>query len=169
MDTCAENPTAVTRLPDLARLDAFDVAGPSKRFDQASKAEIPELWSRLIETLPFPGQSSSWDSYGVAWNADRAQASFDYMPAVGVIPGCVPPEGFSILHIPAATYLVFRITLDGTALHPQVKSAMATIFGTLVPASGMRVADAPEFERYDGDFEPDRPGAWIDFHVPVHA
>jgi hypothetical protein len=34
-------------------------------------------------------------------------------------------------------------SLDGTALPPQVKGAMATIWGELIPASGLAVADSP--------------------------
>ncbi len=44
---------------------------------------------------------------------------------------------------------------------------MATIWGELVPASGLIVADSPDFELYDGRFAPDRPGTVIDVHVPV--
>jgi len=63
---------AVTRLPDLVALDAFTVAGPSARFDEVNKAEIPQLWSKLMGALPFEGQAPSWTTYGVVWNVDRA-------------------------------------------------------------------------------------------------
>ena len=162
--------TAVTRLPDLVRLDGFSVAGPSRRFDHATKSEIPQLWSALIGALPLKGQSPSWATYGVVWSADPQSGSFQYMAGVGVLgPDCELPEGFTVKQIPAATYAVFRIALNGSALHPQVKSAMATIWSELIPASGLRVADSPDFELYDGRFEPDQPGAVIDFHVPVEV
>ncbi len=161
--------TAVTRLPDLVRLEAFSIAGPARRFDQESRAEIPQLWSALIGALPFKGQEPSWATYGAVWSVDREEGSFDYMAGVGIAPGSTLPAGFSEKRIPAATYAVFRITLDGSALHPQVKNAMATIWGQLIPASGLKLADSPDFELYDGRFEPTRPGAVIDFHVPVEG
>lgn len=162
--------TAVTRLPDLVRLDGFSVAGPSRRFDHATKSEIPQLWSALVGALPLKGQSPSWATYGVVWSVDRDSGSFEYMAGVGVEGAdCELPRGFTVKQIPAATYAVFRIALNGSALHPQVKSAMATIWSELIPASGLRVADSPDFELYDGRFEPDQPGAVIDFHVPVEA
>jgi AraC family transcriptional regulator len=160
---------SVVRLPDLLRLPAFRVAGPARNFDEASKAEIPQLWSALIGALPFEGQVDSWDTYGVVSSVDGGAGCFQYMAAVDVAPGCVPPAGFSTLEIAAATYAVFRITLNGTALHPQVKQAMATIWGELLPASGLKVVDGPDFELYDGRFDPQTPGAVIDFHVPVAA
>jgi len=159
---------AVARLPGLATRDAFTVAGPTRRFDPTTAATIPDLWSRLIRALPFvDGQVPGWSTYGVVWSADREEGSFDYLAGVGVRPDGTLPAGFVRKAIPAATYAVFRITLDGTALPPQVKGAMATIWGELIPASGLTVADGPDFELYDGRFAPDRPGTVIDVHVPV--
>lgn len=162
-----ERSASVVQLPDVVMPSAFHVAGPSRRFDEASKAQIPQLWSELIGRLPFDGQVDSWATYGVVSGMDRAEGSFDYMAGVGVEAGCTPPPGFSVIEIPAATYLVFRITLNGGAVHPQVKQAMATIWGSLIPGSGRAVVEGPDFERYDGRFDPQQAGAIIDFHVPV--
>ncbi len=168
MPASAVTSRAVARLPDLVTLAAFTVAGPTRRFDQATASTIPNLWSTLIRALPLVDeQVPSWATYGVVWSVDKDEGSFDYMAAVGVRPEGHLPAGFARKMIPAATYAVFRVTLDGTALHPQMKSAMATIWGELVPASGLIVADSPDFELYDGRFAPDRPGTVIDVHVPV--
>ena len=173
MNAPSSTSTAVTRLPDLIRLEAFSVAGPARRFDDATKSEIPQLWAALVGALPLKGQSPSWATYGVVWSADRETGGFQYMAGVGMGAGAGTahelPKGFTVKEIPAATYVVFRIALNGSALHPQVKSAMATIWGELIPASGLRVADSPDFELYDGQFAPDQPGAVIDFHVPVEV
>ena len=169
MSLPAAQNTAVVPLPGLVTMPAFHVAGPARRFDEATKAEIPHLWSALIGRLPFAGQVESWATYGVVSSVDKAEGGFQYMAGVGVEPGCVPPPGFSTMEIPAATYVVFRITLNGTALHPQVKQAMATIWGELVPATGLTVVDGPDFELYDGRFDPQKPGSLIDLHIPVAA
>ena len=161
--------TPVVQLPELATMPGFFVAGPARRFDEASKAEIPQLWSVLIGALPFKGQTPSWATYGVVSGVDKGEGCFQYMAGVGVEAGCVPPPGFSTMEIPAATYAVFRITLNGSALHPQVKQAMAAIWGELIPASGLKVVDGPDFELYDGRFDPQKAGSVIDFHVPVEA
>ena len=159
----------VVRLPELATLPAFHVAGPSRRFDEASKSEIPQLWSALIGALPFKGQTPSWATYGVVSSVDASDCCFQYMAGVSVEPDCVPPPGFATMRIPAATYAVFRVTLNGSALHPQVKQAMASIWCELVPASGLKLVDGPDFELYDGRFDPQKAGSVIDFHVPVEA
>jgi AraC family transcriptional regulator len=147
----------------------FHVCGPARQFDETTKAEIPRLWSALIGALPFAGQVESWATYGVVSCVDRSEGSFQYMAGVGVEAGCVPPAGFATMAIAGATYAVFRITLDGAALHPQVKRAMASIWGDLIPASGLKLADGPDFELYDGRFDPLKPGSFIDFYVPVEA
>jgi len=167
--TAPTRTAAVVRLPALATLPAFHVAGPARRFDEATKSEIPQLWSALIGSLPFPGQVKSWATYGVVTSVEAGEGAFQYLAGVGVEPDCVPPPGFSKIEIPAATYAVFRITLDGSALHPQVQQAMAAVWGELLPASGLKVAGGPDFELYDGRFDPLRAGSVIDFHVPVDA
>jgi AraC family transcriptional regulator len=161
--------TAVVLLPERVALAAFHVAGPARRFDESTKAEIPQLWSALIGALPFACQLESWATYGIVSRVDQAEGCFQYMAGVGVQAGCVPPPGFSTMAIPAASYAVFRITLNGTALHPQVKQAMAAIWGELIPAAGLKVVDGPDFELYDGRFDPQKPGSVIDFHVPVEG
>ena len=169
MNAPTEPITPVVRLPELVAMSSFLVAGPARRFDQATKSEIPQLWPALIGALPFKGQVSSWATYGVVSQAAPSDGSFQYMAGVGIEPGCVPPAGFSTMEIPAATYAVFRITLNGSALHPQVKQAMAAIWGELIPASGLKLVPGPDFELYDGRFDPQKAGSVIDFHVPVEG
>jgi len=41
--------------------------------------------------------------------------------------------------------------------------------GERAPASGLKLVDGPDFELYDGRFDPQKAGAVIDFHVPVEA
>ena len=161
--------TPVERLPGLVSVPPFRVCGPARQFDETTKAEIPQLWSALLGALPFAGQVKSWATYGVVSSVDRSEGSFQYMAGVGVEPGCVPPPGFATMPIGGATYAVFRITLDGAALHPQLKRAMAAIWRDLIPASGLELADGPDFELYDGRFDPLKPGSFIDFYVPVEA
>lgn len=165
----SQETASVVQLPDIVALPAFHLSGPARRFDEATKAAIPQLWSALIGSLPFAGQVDSRSTYGVVAGLDPADGSFQYMAGVRVEPNCVPPSGFSTMQISAASYAVFRITLDGSALHPQIKRAMGTIWGQLIPNSGLETLDGPDFELYDGSADPGKPGSHIDFHVPVQA
>ncbi|GGE19502.1 AraC family transcriptional regulator [Aureimonas endophytica] len=169
MSTPTAVETAVRRLPDLVPLPSFTLAGPARRFDEGNKAEIPQLWSRLVGALPFEGQAESWASYGTVSAVDRAEGSFRYLAGVEIRPGAEPPAGFETLTLPAAAYVVFRITLDGGPVHLQIKAAMREIWGELIPDSGLDLAGSPDFERYDGRIPLSEPGATLDFYVPVRA
>jgi len=163
------NPANVIHLEAPARLDAFTVAGYSRQFDDSTKSQIPQLWSRLIGSLPFEGQVKSWNTYGVVWNGEAGEGSFHYLAGVAVRHQALLPAGMETKEIPAAMYAVFRITLNGGPLHPQIKAAMARIWGALIPQANLKVANSPDFEIYDGEFSPNRAGAFIDFHVPIES
>src|SRR5690349_1271280 len=135
--------TIVTAKPDIALLDgitqrgAFTVAGPSARIEGNNKQVIPTLWPRLLHRLPLAGQKSR-GSYGVCWGADLGEGSFNYMAGVEVARGSALPEGFSAIDIPAQSYRVFRVTLDGSEIHPQMTAAAQEIWGERLPKSGWR-------------------------------
>ena len=94
---------------------------------------------------------------------------FSYIAGAGLEPGAVPPDGMDTLVFPPAPTRCFASRSTAAPLHPQVKAAMAAIWGEILPASGLTVTEGPDFEAYDGRFSPDRPGAIIDFHVPVRG
>lgn len=169
MTTDSTPSPSVVHLPERARLPAFRVAGPLRHFGHANKAEVPQLWGTLFCALPLAGQVQDGRSYGVISNIDGRRGTFDYMAGVAVEADHALPEGFTAQDIAAATYAVFCITLDGSAIHPQVKRAMETIWGELVPGAGLRIADGPDLEVYDERFIPDKAGAQFDFYVPVEA
>ena len=169
MTAPAPHPSSVVLLPERVHLPDLHVAGPARRFDEATRGDIPELWSALIGALPFPGQADDGVTYGIVCSVDADEGRFQYTAGVGVTPGCPLPPGFTPMTIAAATYAVFRITLNGAALQPQVQQAMAVVWGELLPASGLKLAAGPDFERYGGDFDPLKAGCCIDFHVPVEA
>jgi AraC family transcriptional regulator len=164
--------TIVTAKPDIALLEgitrrvAFTVVGPSARIEADNKEVIPTLWPRLLHRLPLAGQRSR-AGYGVCWGADLKEGSFNYMAGVEIAPGSALPEGFSIIDIPAQSYRVFRVTLDGSEIHPQMKAAAQEIWGERLAKAGWRLASGVDFEYYGEDFDPGRRGAVIDVHIPV--
>lgn len=159
----------VRLLPDLDHREAVTVAGLAGRYDQQSKAAIPSLWDRLVPLLPLPGQRSDWATYGAVWDTDAGTGTFGYIAGAALAPGAAVPPGLDTLELPAGPHAVFRITLDGGPLHPQVAAAMAAIWGRLLPASGLKPTGGPAFELYDGRFAPGTAGAVIDYFVPVQG
>jgi AraC family transcriptional regulator len=158
----------VEQMQDLVKRDAFTVVGVRALFDQQNKSGIPGLWPRLIRSLPLHGQANAV-TYGVCWMENKAEGRFNYMAGVEVIGDPALPDGFERLQLAAQTYVVFRLTLDGGPLHPQMQAAMPIIWGDMLPKSGLKAVQAPDLEVYPADFEPMRKGAYVDMHVAIET
>ena len=155
-------------LDGVQRRDAFTVAGVSARFDDNTKSGIPALWPKLIARLPLGGQKDA-RSYGVCRATGERDGSIFYMAAVEVDENTPLPAGLERLRVAAQSYLVFRIRFDGPNLHPQIQAAMKEIWSNALPNSKYKLAQAPDFELYPENFDPARPGATIDYYIPVVA
>jgi AraC family transcriptional regulator len=158
----------VEKLPDLVKRDAFTVAGPGALFNEDNKSGIPALWPRLIRVLPLAGQADA-RTYGVCRMADKAEGVLRYIAGVEVKGDAPLPDGFERIDIAAHTYAVFRLTLDGSALHPQMQATMPVIWGELLPRSGLKTVPSPDFELYPTDFEPMRKGSYVDMYIAVEG
>jgi len=153
---------------DLVARGGFVVAGPSALFTHENKSGIPALWPRLIRALPLTGQADA-RTYGVCKMMDKQEGCLKYLAGVEVTGDAPLPDGFERIALEAHTYAVFRLTLDGSALHPQMQAAMPKIWGELLPQSGFKTVPAPDFELYPSDFEPMRKGAYVDMYIAVEA
>ncbi|MBL6853034.1 MAG: AraC family transcriptional regulator [Alphaproteobacteria bacterium] len=158
----------VDKLPDLVKRPAFTVAGPSALFNAENKSGIPALWPRLIRALPLAGQADA-RTYGVCKMIDKTEGCLKYIAGVEVKGDTPLPDGFERIDIASHTYAVFRLTLDGSALHPQMQTAMPVIWGELLPKSGLKTVPSPDFELYPADFEPMRKGTYVDMYIAVDA
>lgn len=146
----------------------FRVAGFSGVFDEATRSQIPMLWPKLIQRLPFAGQVGDDASFGVCWPAEGEAGCFRYLAAVPIAADAPAPEGMEVKDVPAQTYLVFRQETDGSPLHPQMAAAVKEIWGERVPRSGFKLANGPDIEAYPPGFEPDRP-SHVEWWIPVEA
>jgi len=154
--------------PTPTRKPGLRVAGVSGVFDEATRAQIPALWPRLIQRLPLQGQVGDDASFGVCWAADKGDGCFHYMAAVPIAADAPAPEGLEVRNVPAQTYLVFRQETDGSPLHPQMQAAVTEIWGERVPKSGFKLANAPDLEAYPPGFEPGQP-SHVEWWIPVEA
>jgi AraC family transcriptional regulator len=148
------------------RRAAFRVAGVSGLFDEDNKGGIPALWPPLVQRLPLKGQAGH-ETFGVMWG--DSDGGFHYMAAAPIAADAPAPEGLEVKDVPAQDYLVFRQTLDGSELHPQMQAAVKQIWGERIPGSGYELARGPDLEVYPADFQPDRAGATVEWWIPVKA
>ena len=141
---------------------AFLVAGLGERFNHENGAGIPGLWQRyhlFVDRIPNRvGQVA----YGVCCNGDDS-GNFDYIAGVEVADFSDLPREFARVRIPAQRYAVFSHTEHISTIRRSVN----TIWNHWLPASGLKVADAPNFERYDQNFDAATGNGGLEIWVPV--
>jgi AraC family transcriptional regulator len=138
------------------------VAGIGDRFSHENGAGIPGLWQRFHQTVAdLPGRVGQV-AYGVCCNGDDA-GNFDYIAGVEVTDFSGLPREFMRVRIPAQKYAVFTH-------HEHISTIRRTInaiWNHWLPASGFQVADAPNFERYDENFDPNTGNGGFEIWVPI--
>ena len=153
--------------PAPARKPAMRIAGLAQDFDESTVSGIPALWRRFSPSLPLTGQAGG-GTFGVCCGGP-AGVGLHYIAGVQIAADAPVPEGFEVIDLPARSYLVFRQVLDGGPLQPQMQSAVREIWSQRVPGSGHALVRAPDLEVYPEDFQPDKPGAWVEWWIPVEA
>ncbi len=153
--------------PRFETAKAFLVAGPAERISCDNGAMIPGLWQRFhreIADIPARvGQGKIQVAYGVCCNGDDA-GNFDYIAGVEVADFSDLPRRFGRIRIPEQRYAVFTHTEHIASIRRTVN----TIWNQWLPASGLRAADAPNFERYDEKFDPATGKGGFEIWIPVH-
>ncbi len=138
------------------------VAGLSERYTCESSAAIPGQWQRFHQSVEnIPGRIGKV-AYGVCCNADDA-GNFDYIAGVEVSDFSDLPREFGSVRIPAARYAVFTHRDHISSIRRTVN----TIWNHWLPSSGLKAADAPNFERYDENFDPLTGNGGLEIWIPV--
>jgi AraC family transcriptional regulator len=138
------------------------IAGLSERYTSETSANIPAQWQRFVPHLGhIPGQVGR-TTYGVLCNGDDA-GNTEYISGVEVSDFACLPKDLSRLRIPEHKYAVFSIR-DHIST---IRRAWYTIWNQWLPASGCKVAEAPEFERYGEQFNPTTGTGGFEIWIPV--
>jgi AraC family transcriptional regulator len=140
------------------------LAGLVERHHCESSTGIPDQWQRFAPYLgTIPGQVGKV-AYGVIYNFDR-ESNFDYMCGVEVAGSPVLPRGLTTLTVPARKYVVFthRGHIAG------IRSTFAAIWSTWFPGSGHKPVEAPTFERYGPEFNPNTGMGGVEIWIPIEA
>jgi len=138
------------------------VAGIGERYTCENSAGIPGQWQRFHQSVAnIPGRIGKV-AYGVCCNGDDA-GNFDYIAGVEVSDFSDLPREFYSVRIPEQKYAVFTHRDHISTIRRTVN----TIWNHWLPASGMKAADAPNFERYDENFDPLTGNGGLEIWVPV--
>ena len=125
-------------------------------------AGIPNLWHQFHHTVDHIPARIGKLAYGVCCNGDDA-GNFDYVAGVEVADFSDLPREFARVRLPEAKYAVFT-----HAEHiSTIRRTVNTIWNQWLPASGMKAADAPSFERYDEKFDSATGNGGLEIWVPV--
>jgi AraC family transcriptional regulator len=138
------------------------VAGIGERYNNENAAGIPGQWQRFHQSVANIPARIGPVAYGVCGNGDDA-GNFDYIAGVEVSDFSDLPREFSPVRIPEQKYAVF--THGGHV--SIIRRTFNTIWNHWLPASGLKAADAPIFERYDANFDPLTGNGGFEIWVPV--
>lgn len=159
------NSTALDHLtaPRFETSKPLLVAGLGERINHDNQgAGIPNQWQRFHQSVEdIPGRIGRI-AYGVCCNGDDA-GNFDYIAGVEVVDFSDLPREFSRVRIPEQKYAVFTHSDHISSIRRTVN----TIWNHWLPVSGMKAADAPNFERYDEKFDPLTGDGGLEIWIPV--
>jgi AraC family transcriptional regulator len=138
------------------------VAGLVGRYSSENGAGIPGQWQRFHQCVANIPDRIGQVAYGVCCNGDDA-GNFDYISGVEVSDFSDLPREFGRVRIPEQRYAVFTHRDHISTIRRTVN----TIWNHWLPASGQKAADAPNFERYDENFNPLTGDGGLEIWVPI--
>jgi len=141
---------------------ALLVAGLPGRYSSENGAGIPGQWQRFHQCMADIPNRVGKVAYGVCCNGDDA-GNFDYISGVEVSDFSDLPREFARVRIPEQRYAVFTHSDHISTIRRTVN----TIWNHWLPASGLKAADAPNFERYDEKFNPVTGDGGLEVWVPI--
>jgi AraC family transcriptional regulator len=142
---------------------AMLVAGVGERCTHENGgAGIPNQWQRFHQKVGDIPDRVGQVAYGVCCNGDDS-GNFDYIAGVEVSDFSDLPREFSRVRIPEQRYAVFTHRDHISSIRRTVN----TIWNHWLPASSLKAADAPSFERYDENFDPLTGNGGLEIWVPV--
>ena len=138
------------------------IAGLGERYNHENGAGIPGQWQRFHQSVDRIPVRIGKVAYGVCCNGDDA-GNFDYIAGVEVTDFSDLPREFARVRIPEQRYAVFTHKDHISTIRRTVN----TIWNHWLPASGLKAADAPNFERYDDSFNPLTGDGGLEIWIPV--
>jgi AraC family transcriptional regulator len=157
-------PTTHLQPPRFATAKTLLVAGVGERYNFCDNggANIPNQWQLFHQKVGEIPERVGNVAYGVCCNGDDS-GNFDYIAGVEVADFSDLPREFSRVRIPEQRYVVFT-----HAEHiSTIRRTVGAIWNQWLPQSGLRVADAPNFERYDEKFDSATGNGGLEIWVPV--
>jgi len=155
--------TVTLETPRLEKGELLLVAGFAQRIEYGNIASIPQLWQKLTPYIGHVPNEIPGYAYGVKSNSDND--GFEYLAGVAVSSFEGLPQEFRTQRIPTQTYAVFTHHGHISA----IRETMKAIWNEYLPKSGLKLVDAPEYERYGRSFDPGTGKGDVEIFIPVEA
>lgn len=140
------------------------IAGFNENYTFESRVNIPSQWHRFAPQIGKVPTQVGQTTYGVCWNY-KPGYGFDYVTGVEVRDASGLSKDFASIRLPAQRYAVFAHRKHVSSI-PETLDA---IWRKWMPNSGHQPADAPCFERYTEEFNPQTGTGGIEIWVPIKA
>jgi AraC family transcriptional regulator len=148
--------------PRMEKGRRFLIAGLGERYTCESAAGIPAQWQRFIPHIGHLPTQVGGIAYGVCCNCDDA-GNFEYISGVEVSDFSSLPAEFRTVTVPEQTYAVF--THRGHI--SEIRRTWSTIWSQWLPDSKFDPVNAPDFERYDENFDSATGMGGLEIWVPI--
>ncbi len=140
------------------------IAGLNKSYTMETRMGIPSQWERFVpRAATIPGVKGT-NFFGVCWNT-KEDCAFDYLTGVEVQGTDPLPTDMTLVNLTSRRYAVFTHTDHVSA----IPKTIDTIWSKWAPECGLKIANAPCFERYTHEFNPRTGMGGMEIWVPLDA
>jgi len=140
------------------------IVGFNEGYTFETRVNIPAQWHRFAPQIGKVPTQKGQSAFGVCWNY-RPGYGFDYLTGVEVGDTFGLPKEFTSLRLAAQRYAVFAHRKHVSCI-PETLDA---IWKKWMPHSSHQPADAPCFERYTEEFNPQTGTGGIEIWIPIKA
>jgi AraC family transcriptional regulator len=141
---------------------ALLIAGLRVRYSSETIAGIPMQWQRFAPLMGSVSGRVGGVAYGVCCDFEES-GQFDYVSGVAVSSLSGLPSELSGVRIPPQRYLIFRHPGHVSGIH----ATWQAIMNHWLPESGLRMVNAPNFERYAEGFDANTGQGGVEIWVPI--
>lgn len=129
-------------------------------------AELPTLWGAFLERMhEVEDRKARSDCYGVVRPASPGSEQLEYDAAIEVDGRAPPPEGMSVVRIPAGTYACF----EHRGPMKNLDHTVNFIYSTWLARSEHRHTYGPDLEIYGARYHPTSEDSVVEYAVPIGA
>jgi len=140
------------------------IAGLNQRYTTETRRGIPQQWEKFVPSAASIPGLQGMNFYGVCWNT-KPDCSFDYLTGVEVTSDANLPADLTAVRLAGSKYAVFAHTGHVSTL----PATLDTIWTKWAPETSVKLAQAPCFERYTAEFNPQTGMGGMEIWVPLVA